>query len=304
MKILRSLVNRKRIGDQGRGHELFGGQRIRLDRPLAAVLKRRLADRSAARPLAFAPVVVLAAGVFTLFSVSHFTVHVARSAAVVARYERLEERGNMDFIFGRSGPRAESHFEHALVNRTLDVMVLVPRHRFVPEIRQDSAYRAAALSIGWGRTIPDAYMVALIAELATRGRARSVLEIGTGAGYQAAVLSEMVDHVYTIEPVEPLALLAASTLRDLGYGNVTVRVDDGDQGWPEVGPFDSIVIKAPVDHVPEALFDQLVVGGKLVAPVGPPGGPQELQLLEKRADGSVERTSVLEVRFPPLINDR
>ena len=304
MKILRSLVNRKRIGDQGRGHELFGGQRIRLDRPLAAVLKRRLADRSAARPLAFAPVVVLAAGVFTLFSVSHFTVHVARSAAVGARYERLEERGNMDFIFGRSGPRAEGFIERALFDRAMNVMMAVPRHRFVPESQQDHAYRAVALPIGGGRTIPDAYTVAVIAALATSGRAGKVLEVGTGAGYQAAVLSEMVDHVYTIEPVEPLARRAASTLGDLGYGNVTVRVDDGDQGWPEVGPFDSIVIRAPVDPVPEALFDQLVVGGKLVAPVGPPGGPQELQLLEKRADGSAERTSVLEVRFPPLINDR
>ena len=304
MKFFRSLVNRRRIGDQGRGHELFGGQRIRLDRPLAAVLKRRLADRSAARPLAFAPVVVLAAGVFTLFSVSHYTVHVARSAAVGARYERLEERERMDFIFGRSGPRAGGFIERALFDRTIDVMMVVPRHRFVPDSQQDHAYRAVALPIGGGRTIPDAYTVAVIAALATSGRAGKVLEVGTGAGYQAAVLSEMMDHVYTIEPVEPLALRAASTLGDLGYGNVTVRVDDGDQGWPEVAPFDSIVIKAPVDRVPQALIDQLAVGGKLAAPVGPPGGPQQLQLLEKRADGSLERTTVLEVHFPPLTDNR
>ncbi len=210
----------------------------------------------------------------------------------------------MDFIFGRSGPRAESHFEHALVNRTLDVMVLVPRHRFVPEIRQDSAYRAAALPIGWGRTIPDAYSVALIAELATRGRARSVLEIGTGAGYQAAVLSEMVDRVYTIEPVEALAEQAAATLGELGYGNVTVQVGDPFEGWPKFAPFDSIVVKAPLDPVPQTLIDQLAVGGRLIAPVGPPEGPQDLQVLLRGSDGTVERTSVLEVRFLPLISDR
>jgi len=303
VKILRSLVNRKRIGNKGRGHELFGGQRIRLDRPLAAVLRRRLADRAAARPLAFAPVVVLAAGVFTLFSVAHFTFHVARSTAVVARYERLEERERMNFIFGRSGPRAEDSIERALFDRTMNVMMAVPRHRFVPESQQDHAYRAVALPIGGGRTIPDAYTVAVIAALATSGRAGKVLEVGTGAGYQAAVLSEMVDHVYTIEPVEPLARRAASTLGDLGYGNVTVRVDDGDQGWPEVGPFDSIVIRAPVDPVPEALFDQLVVGGRLVAPVGPVDGPQDLQVLERQPDDALERTSVLEVRFPPLVEN-
>ncbi len=114
----------------------------------------------------------------------------------------------------------------------------------------------------------------------------------------------MAGHVYTIEPVEPLAVRAAATLGDLGYGNVTVRIDDGYQGWPELAPFDSIVVKAPVDPVPQPLIDQLAVGGKLVAPVGPPDGMQELQVLEKRADGSVERTSVLQVHLPPLTRDR
>jgi len=131
-----------------------------------------------------------------------------------------------------------------------------------------------------------------------------VLEVGAGAGYQAAVLSGMVDRVYTVEPVERLALPAAATLGDLGYGNVTVGIGDPFVGWPELAPFDSIVVKGPVARMPQALIDQLVVGGRLVAPVGPVDGPQDLQVLEKRADGSVERTRLLEVRFPPLISDR
>ena len=319
MKIWRPLAFQPRIGDQARGHGLFGRQGIRLDRPLAAVLKGRLADRSAARPLAFGPVVVWAAGVFTLFAVSYFAVQVASSVAGLARYERLEERERMEFLFGRSRPPTDIS-----VDRALNVIMRVPRHRFVSETQQDRAYRPTALPIGWGRMIPDAYTVLLMAELAVpvlthevelgAGEEttvfttftvpvpdRKVLEVGTGSGYSAAVLSEMAGHVYTIEPVEPLAVRAAATLGDLGYGNVTIRIDDGNEGWPELAPFDSIVIKAPVDSVPRTLIDQLAVGGKLVAPVGPENGMQVLQVLEKRADGSVERTRVGEVRFPPLI---
>ena len=299
MKIWRPLASRRRVGDQGRGHGPVRRQTVRLDRPLAAVLKQRLADRSAFRPVAFGPVVVLAAGVFTLFSVAYFAVQVSRNVAIGARYERLEERERMEFLLGGAGGRSDIG-----IDRTLNVIMGVPRHRFVSEIQRDNAYRPAALAIGWGRTIPDAYIVALMTELAAPSPRHRVLEIGAGAGYQAAVLSEMVKHVYTIEPVEALARRAAATLGDLGYGNVTVRIDDGYQGWPELAPFDSIIVKAPVDPVPQPLIDQLAVGGKLVAPVGPADGMQELQVLEKRADGSVHRTSVLEVRFPPLIRDR
>ncbi len=237
-----------------------------------------------------------------------------------ARYERYEERGQMiAYVLGRSVDRPDLD-----VHRAANVMARVPRHRFVPETERESAFRGDALPIGWGRTTPDAYVVALMAELAVpvlthevelgTGKEASVftaftvpvpdhkvLEVGTAAGFLAAVLSEMAGHVYTIEPVEPLAVRAAATLGDLGYGNVTIRIDDGNQGWPELAPFDSIVIKAPVDSVPRTLIDQLAVGGKLVAPVGPENGMQVLQVLEKRADGSVERTRVGEVRFPPLI---
>ncbi len=324
MKIRRSLVTRKSIDDQGRGHGPVGG-RIQLDRPLGAVLRRRLADRSAARPLAFARVVVLAAGVFTLFSVCYFTVMAARGVAGAARWERNKERGEMmGYVLGRSMDRPDLD-----VHRVVQVMggvPGVPRHRFVPAAEQVRAYRGPELSIGRGRTTPDAYIVALMAELAVPLRTHEVeigagsearvfttptlpvsghkvLEVGTGSGYLAALLSEMVDRVYTIEPDEALAQRAAATLGDLGYGNVTVGVGEPFEGWPEFAPFDSIMVKGPVDPVPQTLIDQLAAGGKLVVPVGPPEGPQVLQVLEKLPDGSVERRSVLEVRFPPLTSD-
>ena len=324
MKVWRSLVARTRV-DQVRGHGSVSG-RIRLDRPLGAVLRRRLTDRSAARPLAFAPVVVWAAGVFTLFSVCYFTLQVARGVAGVARSERSEERvGMIGYILGQSMERPDLDV-HRVAN-VIGGIPGVPRHHFVPAAEQVRAYRGPELPIGWGRTTPDAYVVALMAELAVPFRAReveigtgaearaftmptlpvsghNVLEIGTGSGYLAAVLSEMVDHVYTIEPVEDLAERAAATLGNLGYGNVTVRVGDPFAGWPEQAPFDSIVVKAPVDPVPQPLIDQLKVGGKLVVPVGPAERQQDLQVLERLANGSVERKSVLEVRFPPLTEDR
>lgn len=309
MKNRRALVPRKSIDDQGRGHGPVGG-RIQLDRPLGAVLRRRLVDRSAARPLAFARVVVWAAGVFTLFSVCYFAVMAARGAAGAARWERNEERAEMiGYVLGRAMDRPDLD-----VHRVVNVIGGVPgvsRHQFVAAAEQVSAYRGPELPIGRGRTTPDSYIVALMAELAVPLRTtptlpvsgHKVLEVGTGSGYLAAVLSEMVDRVYTIEPDEALAQRAAATLGDLGYGNVTVGVGEPFEGWPEFAPFDSIVLKGPVDPVPQTLIDQLALGGKLVGPVGSPDGPQVLQVLEKLPDGSVAATSVLEVRFPPLTSD-
>ena len=309
MKIRRSLVPRKSIDYQGRGHGPVS-RRIRLDRRLGAVLRRRLADRSAARPLAFARVVVWAAGVFTLFSVCYFTVMAARGVAGAARWERDDERAEMmGYVLGRSMDRPDLDV-HRVV-QVLGGVTGVPRHHFVPATEQVRAYRGPELPIGWGRTTPDAYVVALMAELAVPLRTtptlpvsgHKVLEVGTSSGYLAAVLSDMVEHVYTIEPVEALAERAAATLGDLGYGNVMVGVGDPFEGWPEFAPFDSIVVKGPVEPVPQPLIDQLAPGGKLVAPVGPREGPQALRVLEKQPDGSVVATSVLEVRFPPLTSD-
>ena len=321
MKIRRSLATRKRVDDRGRGHVPVEG-RIQIDRPLGAVLRRSLVDRSAARPLAFAPVVVWAAGVFTLFSVCYFTVMVARGVAGVARSERSEERAEMiGYVLGQAMERPDVD-----VHRVVNVIGGVPgvsRHHFVPAAERARAYCGPELPIGWGRTTPDAYIVASMAELAVPLRTHEVeigagadarafstprvpvsghkvLEVGTGAGYLAAVLSEMVEHVYTIEPVEALAKKAAATLGDLGYGNVTVGVGEPFEGWPEFAPFDSIVIKAPVDAVPQPLIDQLAVGGKLVSPMGPPEGPQVLQVLEKLSESSMAVRSVVEVRFPSL----
>ena len=238
---------------------------------------------------------VWGAGVFTLLAVANFAVLVAALVAWGARYEGQEERqwSLIPYIFDRCR-------EHD-VTRAVNVMAGVPRHLFVPETQRENAYRGPALPIGWGRTIPDAALVALTTELSSAKRHHKVLEVGTGSGYQAAVLSEMAGHVYSIESVEPLAMQAAATLGDLGYGNVTIRVGDLFEGWPELAPFDSIVVKAPVDRVPQPLIDQLAVGGRLVVMVDSGSGVQELRLLRKRADGSLGRTQV-QVLFPTLIS--
>ena len=188
--------------------------------------------------------------------------------------------------------------------RVVDAMEKVERHLFVPEEVRDWAYRDSPLGIGWRQTISQPYIVALMTELAEPAPEDKVLEIGTGSGYQAAVLAEIVDHVYTIEIVEPLGLRAAAALDMAGYGNVTTRIGDGYAGWQEEAPFDAIVVTAAPDHVPQPLIDQLATGGRLVLPVGPVGGRQELQVLEKQADGSVERTRVIPVRFVPLTRNR
>ncbi|PZN29792.1 MAG: protein-L-isoaspartate O-methyltransferase, partial [Proteobacteria bacterium] len=127
--------------------------------------------------------------------------------------------------------------------------------------------------------------------------------VGTGSGYQAAVLSRLVEHVYTVEIVEPLARSAARTLTDLGYENVTVRAGDGYAGWPEHAPFDIIVVTAAPDHLPQPLIDQLAPGGRMVVPVGPPGAVQSLELIEKGAGNEVSRRSITPVRFVPLTRD-
>jgi protein-L-isoaspartate(D-aspartate) O-methyltransferase len=188
--------------------------------------------------------------------------------------------------------------------QVIDAMEKVERHLFVPEESREWAYRDSPLGIGWRQTISQPYIVALMTELAEPDPEDRVLEIGTGSGYQAAVLAEIVDHVYTIEIVEPLGLRAAAALDAAGYKNVTTRIGDGYAGWPEEAPFDAIVVTAAPDHVPEALVEQLATGGRLVLPVGPVDGRQELQVLERKADGEVETTRVIPVRFVPLTRDR
>ncbi len=185
----------------------------------------------------------------------------------------------------------------------MEALRTVPRHEFVPAQLREFAYTNRPLPIGDGQTISQPYIVALMTDLAEVGPGSSVLEVGTGSGYQAAVLAEIVDHVYTIEIIDALGRRAAGTLERLGYDNVTVRIGDGYLGWPEHAPFDAIVVTAAPDAVPPPLIEQLKVGGKLVVPVGPQGRGQSLQVLEKQPDGEITATEVLPVRFVPLTRD-
>ena len=182
----------------------------------------------------------------------------------------------------------------------LEAVRRVPRHRFVPPSEQQYAYRDMPLPIGQGQTISQPYIVALMTELVQPDASDRVLEVGTGSGYQAAVLAELVDHVYTIEIEPELARGATHVLRELGYDNVTVRTGDGYAGWPEEAPFDIIVLTAAPDHVPQALIDQLKRDGLMIVPVGPVFAVQQLRLIEKDERGEVRTRNIAPVRFVPL----
>lgn len=174
----------------------------------------------------------------------------------------------------------------------------VPRHRFVPDQYSVFAYIDGPLPIGHSQTISQPSLVAGMTEELQLKKTDKVLEIGTGSGYQAAILAELVDKVLTIEIVEPLARQAKETLAELGYKNIRVRTGDGYQGWPEEAPFDAIIVTAAPDHVPQPLLDQLAVGGRLILPVG--RDVQTLELHRRTAEG-YERKSLTLVRFVPLV---
>ncbi len=177
----------------------------------------------------------------------------------------------------------------------------VERHRLVPQGQQRLAYRNHPLPIGHGQTISQPYIVALSTDMIAPEPHHVVLEIGTGSGYQAAVLAEVVQQVYSIEIVEPLGAEAARRLAAMGYANVEVRIGDGYRGWPEKAPFDGIVVTAAAPRVPQALVDQLRPGGRMAIPVGESWEVQQLVLVAKSADGAVTRRNVLPVRFVPLV---
>jgi protein-L-isoaspartate(D-aspartate) O-methyltransferase len=181
--------------------------------------------------------------------------------------------------------------------KVLAAMTRVERHRFVPEPFRREAYLDQPLPIGAGQTISQPYIVALMTELLELTGKKKILEVGTGSGYQAAVLAEMGAEVYTIEIIPSLAASAATALRENGYKNVRVRTGDGYRGWPEAAPFDGIIVTAAPDHVPEPLLQQLKEGGRLVIPVGT--GFQKLKKIRKQA-GKIEMVDVLPVRFVPL----
>lgn len=185
----------------------------------------------------------------------------------------------------------------------LAAMRAVPRHRFVPPALRDAAYADRPLPIGHGQTISQPWIVARMTELVRPEPGDTVLEVGTGSGYQAAVLAEIVARVFTVEIVGDLARSARRRLHRLGYGNVTVRHGDGYGGWPEHAPFDGIVVTAAPEEVPPPLVEQLGRGARMVIPVGPQGRGQSLTVLHKREDGTVDRRVVSAVRFVPLTRD-
>ncbi len=187
--------------------------------------------------------------------------------------------------------------------RVMDAMARVPRHEFVPAGEKRNAYANRPLPIGRGQTISQPFIVALMTDLMEIKPGDKVLEVGTGSGYQAAVLAELAGRVYTIEIVEPLAREAAERLERLGYRNVETRTGDGYRGWPERAPFDAIIVTAAPREVPQPLIDQLKPGGRLVVPVGGQFAGQRLLVIEKQPDGRITRRSVLAVRFVPLTDD-
>ena len=182
----------------------------------------------------------------------------------------------------------------------LRAMSTVPRHLFVPRHIKPYAYEDAAKPIGYGQTISQPYIVALMTELLKPKATHKVLEVGTGSGYQAAVLAEIVKEVYTIEIIKELGEPAKKRLADMGYEKVTVKVDDGYYGWPEHAPFDSIIVTAAATDVPPPLIEQLKTDGRMVIPIGPPGRVQWLKLVTKGEEGPPTVRDIAAVRFVPL----
>jgi protein-L-isoaspartate(D-aspartate) O-methyltransferase len=187
---------------------------------------------------------------------------------------------------------------------TLAAMRLVPRHEFVPAPYRDQAYRDHPLPIGYDQTISQPYIVALMTDLARTEPGDRVLEVGTGSGYQAAVMAHLANSVYTIEIIEPLGKQATERLRRLGYANVQVRVGDGYHGWPEHAPYDAILVTAAAGHITPPLVRQLKPGGRMVIPVGAAFMVQQLMLVEKKADGAISTRQIMPVRFVPLTGTR
>jgi len=219
----------------------------------------------------------------------------------------------VDFSMARATMVNEVHYyatlardtgEEALNEDVMRSLGSVERHKFVPVRQQAFAYENRPLSIGHGQTISQPYVVALMTDLIEPGRDFVVLEIGTGSGYQAAILAKLVTHVYSIEIIEALADEASARLARLGYDNVTIKLGDGYHGWEEHAPFDAIVVTAAASHVPPALIEQLKPGGRMIIPVGGRFTVQQLLLIEKTLADNVITRQVAAVRFVPLTRGR
>ncbi len=206
----------------------------------------------------------------------------------------------LEVIQAHAGAGYSAALAPAISPAVIAAMARVERHEFVPETLRHRAYEDRPLPIGYGQTISQPYIVALMTDLLEPAPGDRLLEVGTGSGYQAAVLAELGLEVYTIEIVPELGEQAAARLERLGYGTAVTRVGDGYHGWPEGAPFDGIVVTAAADHVPPPLIAQLKPGGRMVIPVGPAFMVQQLVLVTKAKDGTLRTRQLLPVRFVPL----
>lgn len=239
------------------------------------------------------------------FVLAFLLLAMTRLESSIAQDGRAAERGRMlaeiaAMALETGGETGRPRFSDAV----MAAMGKVPRHRFVPFQQERFAYDNRALQIGEGQTISQPYIVALMTDLLDPKPGDSVLEVGTGSGYQAAVLAELVAKVYTLEIIEPLGTGAARRLRELGYRNVNVRIGDGYQGWPEAAPFDSIIVTAAALEPPKPLIEQLKPGGRMVIPLGAAFAAQQLVIIEKRSDGGISTRRALPVRFVPFTRER
>jgi protein-L-isoaspartate(D-aspartate) O-methyltransferase len=215
-----------------------------------------------------------------------------------------ERRREMVAEIEQSTRETSAHIDReALDPKVMQVIGRVPRHQFVPDERKASAYENRPLPIGYGQTISQPYIVALMTDLLKPEPNHRVLEIGTGSGYQAAILAELTDQVYTLEIIEGLGEQAARRLERIGYQNITCKVADGYYGWESEAPFDAIVVTAAASHVPPPLLKQLKPGGRMVIPVGGRFQVQQLMLIEKTEAGKITNRQILPVRFVPLTGE-
>ena len=225
---------------------------------------------------------------------------IAASNAAAQEADCARERAAMVDVIrvhARSDPKA---LPSGISDKVLEAMGRTLRHRFIPGGNCALGYMDRPMPIGHRSTISQPYIVALMTELAAAPAEGVALEIGTGSGYQAAILAQLTRKVCTVEIVQPLAITSAQVLRELGYDNVDVRIGDGYQGWPECGPFDVIIVTAALTEIPPPLLEQLKVGGKLVMPIGSPGSVQLLMVVDKVASDKTTMRAATAVRFVPF----
>jgi len=239
----------------------------------------------------------------TLIVTSNFFVASQLLASSLEDYY-MQQRQQMVRLIEQDVHQTSQYLDSEVLNpRVLDVIGSVPRHEFVSPDTLEQAYRNIPLPIGYGQTISQPYIVAIMTDLLKLSDKDKVLEIGTGSGYQAAVLSRLVQQVYSIEIIEPLAILARQRFTQLGYKNIHSKVADGYYGWEENAPFDAIIVTAAASHIPHALIEQLKAGGKMIIPVGGHFLTQQLLLISKTTVGKIHTQQILPVRFVPLTGE-